>query len=535
MKRKKKLAFFERALALLVLTSMAFLYQNCGSTESGLDQEIAFVEQAKIDSLPFAYDVDVDLMAYMSCESDALSASDTYFNFKMGSYSEGGGVKIRNKYREAVAGYTKERALDFLAASPRNSNTGVVMAVRNSGDLRLPSPSVDDNLGRALMSSLSWDKSFNVTLTSRKIASYLWDQFDKGVNYFPMLPLQYPDRILEGEIKFNGPGLAIQNSIRGLLESDHYLALTFAADDQQGQAEGALARSPRTLNDIDPAARTSVWGKGYQFTFSQYDGTRAASPRAAVSGMRGYSLTDGSSLDEEWLCPPDERYIIVRAADAHRRFDDAPAKRSNGTSDNEPWHTIGDGNGFGDYNDGGAGVGGYYMSRKSVDVTYETYDHDNNPSTPEVVKTYDHDNNSETPSLVNYDLEEAFTHEKVLCPTVPDFADRADQNKAAWSRVRSVLSTDKWYVFRGSRYNCIVPKREDNSCYGTLNSANGGLRKIMYLRNEDFPEDRIKLRLDLEHQNVRDPNPPRITDGSCNATNGMLCPEILSVCYKKPK
>ncbi len=143
------------------------------------------------------------------------------------------------------------------------------------------------------------------------------------------------NKTLDTTLSFNGIGA--QKAVTAALQDDSYLSFTFATSDLENP--GVLARSPFDEEGRDESAKGSVFGKGYKISFSKLDPNRFSSPNAVMSGINGFDLeNNGTSNGETWVCPPSERYIIVRAEDARRRFDGFAAT-------GEPWEPT--------YDDGG--------------------------------------------------------------------------------------------------------------------------------------------------------------------------------------
>ncbi len=512
------------------------LFQNCGSSESGISDALTEYDAAQADKLQFAFDASIDHIGYMSCESDAPQAP--HFNFKVGAFNDGEGLKFRENFISSVGSLAenKSKLLEYLAASKRNANAGVVLSLRESGAFRGPVKFGEGNT-EDFVAPMLWNPSANLHLANPQVSSLLYEN-PNGVNYLSGIR-GGTDKSFESEIYYRG--LNTQRlGVRPGLQSSTYLALTFAIDDLENG--GSLARSPHDPAGRDPAAASSVFGKGYQMDFTQLDINRTSSPQVVMTRVKGFDLENESSLGEGWVCPPDERYIIVKdAADAMRRFDGArPTKDAfdyNGDGSisgpdeimvdadadtfpdpNNPWEA--------GYRDGGKNMGGYYIDQLMVDQ----FDEHRDPA-----KSLDSDgvgdgDNTETAKL---------TH-KVLCPMVPDemISGQAEHTDPAWKRVRSLLGSDEWYVYRGDRYNCIVPKKSNGSCYGKFESASGGSPIIQYFASEDFVNQQLQDELNYQND-TRDPKPdkpirPVVTD--CEAASGdasaRFCPHVLSICHK---
>lgn len=486
-----------------VLLSMVFFMQGCGSSDDSFADSLTDFEAEQADNLPFAFDVNIDHIGYMSCESDSLSISSKHFNFKAGSFNSNSGVKFRDNFFSSIGdlGGNREKLAEYLAASKRNVNAGVVMSIRTSGDFRPPFSIVTEEDADAtdlvdFVSPMLLDPSLNLSLSDPNFSSLMFDNRE-GINYISGLP-GTSNKTLDSTLSFNKIGS--QTIVTTALQNESYLAFTFATNDLE--EPGVLARSPFDEAGLADGARTSVFGKGYKMTFAQDDISRPSSPTAVMTSVQGFNLeNNGTSNGETWVCPTNERYIIVRAQDARRRFDSADATRGGGVANN-PWDAA--------YEDGGTGRGGYYMEYLEPDI--------DNPGTTNKVK------------------------HKVLCPTVPDNIAGTEHLDPAWTRVRNLLSVKDWYVFRGARYNCIVPKNTDNACYGDFLSSpsSGGVndnanREVRYFASEDSIDKKIrdnKVSVDTgSARTIYDP----ITDCEAATGNGgsKFCPKVFSICHKQ--
>jgi len=499
-------------------------FQNCGvSEDNGLD-DISSAEQAAADALPFAFDVTVDQIAYMSCDSNTVNQNGKLFNFKAGAFGDNEGVKIKDNFRSAIGGKSKDFILKSLAASKRNANAGVVMSVRESGKFTGPvkigndsGGSGEDSFGN-IIAPLIWNPVGQISLTNNSIASLLWDK-PEGVNYLEGFS-GLTGKSFEGEISYNAQGA--QQIIRDSVESDAYLTFTFAVDDLEDL--GAKARAPSSETGDTPAANNSVWGKGYKMSFNQmHPGSRSGSPRRVVSTVTGFNLENEASLNESWNCPASERYIIVKNADALRRYDAAPFSRCDGGSPSEPLNTT-----------DCASRGGSVVANNPWDDGYEPGSEDVGGYMMNVMipDSEDVDDDGDSNELVS-------VRRKVVCPTIPDNIPlgSSEHEIGAWKRIRNVLPSEDWYVFRGPRYNCVVPKQANTACYGQYEARAGtsgaAQTLIQYRPDEDLPEFWIARKKEDEARDVIDTVVVRETECEGSNSLGRYCPHIVSVCYKQ--
>ncbi len=494
---KSPTSLFKKQAPIPMLFTLMLLLQNCGTSENDISESLKNYEQSQADKLQFAFEATIDHIGYMSCDGTPELQQSPYFTFKVGAYNNGEGLKFKDNFISSVGKLyeNKEKLLSYLAQSKRNQGAGAVMSIRESGQFRGPL-TLEEGRIEDFVAPILWNLGANQQLANPSFSSLLYDN-PQGVNY------------LSG---FNGvfqksfeTSLYFPNSsfVRPALEGISYLALTFAVNDL-AENNGSKARSPYDEKGLNPAVDSSVFGKGYKMKFAQFDSRRISSPRAVLTEVTGYDLENESGLNEKWVCPPNERYIIIRnTTDATRRFDDSLALKNNGTSNN-PWNL--------DYDDGGKGVGGYYMER----IYQDSDDKDNDGNRTELIKF----------------------RNKVLCPTIPDemLSGHTEHTDPAWKRIRNLLSPDEWYVYRGERYNCIVPKKNNGSCYGRLEQPSSENTFLQYFANEDFIDQKLADERNFQ-SNTSIPKPIRPSIIDCEAStppaSARLCPHILSVCYKQ--
>ena len=534
-----------RLLSLFSLFFIAVLFQNCDYISEGLLTDTSTRDQASADAMPFAFDINIDHIAYMSCRGESFSKrqQSPFFTFKAGGYQSGTGVGLRDSFLRRYGGFAKRRLSELLSLSKRNRETGVVMSIRETGQfqniVRFELNSNEDNaesLRGDSMDGLMFDPEQAFTLTSSSVLSLLLNQRNSQLNYLKGLSVQRELKTFDGRISLfskdddqraneipTPPPNSADRIYRDLLEDQAYLAFTFATEEKDPGKLGLRARSPFTPTGETAEGNRSVWGKGYQFNFSGYDnyvstGFRPSSQKRALVRVRAYDLETEASLNETWLCPDDQKYVIVRRQDAIRRYDGVSIG-----SINHPFNGYDrmDHEDFSSgldlmttYNDGGPALGGHYY-------TYQA----------------DYDGNGELD----------YVRHKVICPLVADQVPaNTIENQAereAWDRIRQVLPVEDWYVFRG-KYNCIVPKNATGDlCYARGGNFNDGLDEtdarnlVQYFANEDHPD----IRIDQERRDLADPGSEieeiRLTldcGPSSSVSHGgrNYCPHVLSLCYR---
>jgi hypothetical protein len=530
-KRSKQL------LSVIFLLSVGIFVQNCDYSSDSPSLNVLSLDEDSANNFPFAYDLDIDHIAYMSCRGTAFSGGGgPFFSFKAGGFESGSGVKFRESFLESFGSLNSNRLKSQLNLSPRNKGAGVVMSVRETRNfqnvLRFSEADGSQDIDGSSLTGLMYNETN--TLTNSTILDVMVNSRFSPLNYLRGFQNFSSLRTFDGSINLfsvddqssgNGiptpPSNSFDQTYRNALDDEAYLAFTFATNPDEVSTQsfaGLNARSPFGSEATSADARTSVWGKGYQFTFSEYDNFinnsfRQSSQKRAISSVRAYNLENEAQINENWACPVDQKYIIVRRADALRRYDGVGINPNN--------HPINDDasalnqNG---YNDGDFEVGGYYYANR------ESSDRDG-------------------------DGELDFIRKKVICPMLPDQipADDTPENRAeieAWKRIRRILPVEDWFVFRGPKYNCIVPKNvSGDSCYGGASLTNGfdpqaQRNLIQYFADEDHPDIRIfQERMDIDDENITideiEVTPDCGTNSDVSHGGRNYCPHVLTVCNRQ--
>lgn len=515
--------------SILCTAVLVLFFQNCDNYTENFDLDVDTETQASADQLTFAYDFDIDHIAYMSCKGTGFSSGQTdFFSFKAGAYSTGAGVGFRSQFLENFGGLSDARLRQYLGVSTQNANAGVVMSVRESGQMQSTVRFQEGTPGVGTSSDISGVMyEPQQTLTDSDVSDVLIKNKGLRLNYLKGLAGTSNFRTFDGSINlFSVNGVSSSGpdvQYRNLLQERGYLALTFATEGLE--SPGFRARSPFSPTGQDPQALNSVWGKGYQFTFSQVDNFlpgsvfRPSAPKRAVSSTTGYNLETEANLGENWVCPSDQKYIIVRPEDALRRFDGVPIDPNNHPFNQydrvDPLDPQSAENLATTYSDGGNGPGGYYYSYRA-----------------------DYDGDGELNDV----------RHKVICPLVADqipLEGGDPQEIRAWDRIRQILPTEDFFVFRGPKYNCIVPKNDNgNVCYGDGENIDPTNRRIIqYFASEDHPELRIENERSNRQAVAQNPGATIVQEievtRDCGPSSSQdhggfnFCPHVLSVCYKE--
>lgn len=468
------------ALSGLVMVS---LFQNCGQDLSD-DFSINEARQEFALSFPFAYDLTVDEISYMSCIGPNVQLDPRYYTFKAGAFGADEGIRLRDNFRSFAPDFNSDQLASALNLSQRNSEAGVIMSVRSFENFQIPlSSSGSAGQSDTSVSRMMFDRDINLTLSQADIAQRLVALgTNERLNIIEGLP-GLTGRSLDGAINI-ADSETLATNLRQRLQNNSFLSFTFAVSSENASTEtvpGERARSPHSEAGLGSDAERSVFGLGYRVNFMQVDPTRGGSPTRAVAGISGVNLENQASLPESWSCNLDEKYIIVRPQDALRGY-----------------------------------TNGYPIVR--INRSAASFQLSAFPNRRQFTANCGASNCTDG----TIQPGEKFI-ENVICPTLPDAIPNNAIEAAKWARIRNMLPHKDWYVYRGTdissingQYNCIVPKGPDN-CYGDANANSNQFFVVQYLSDEDFPGFITKPSVET----------------NCGAGTQKFCPHVASFCHKQ--
>ncbi len=311
-----------------VLTALAF--QNCGSGES--DSTTSPQEKLKTyeANAPFAFDVNVNQITYMSCADNKaqLSNKNVFFTFKVGAF-DSFGVRITPElvaytHKNLDAPYSPNSTIPKGDASPdqiqymaqnsaESKGAQLQLAIRNRNNL------VD---GLPVLRSNGSDFTPQVNLEYAPILDPLQNEafiiqmmknLSGRTNYFPTVKNSLSQSRLEGTLYLHD-SLDAASKIRNGLRTDNYLALTYTKDQTDVATRGQpyQARGPTQQKTIDS---TKVYGVGFSMDFKSGNASTSYQHNI-LSGISEYDLLTKNPVGSQWDCsrtalkiidPADER------------------------------------------------------------------------------------------------------------------------------------------------------------------------------------------------------------------------------------
>lgn len=290
---------------------LLFVFQNCADPLDLANQDsLSFTNQ-----LPFAFDTELDTIAYMSCsEMGTDYNSRAFFTFRVGAYSGNSGLKFSNDYIAATKNFTPGQRADALPESEINAAATLQLSVRQRSDAQ-------SMLAASGGGSVSENKDYSnmlAPLDSPAIAERLAAlPEDQRIHYFSGVSgLQ--GRLVEGSLRFMDSEVAA-GSVRDHLRDAGLLTLTYTDALTSG---GIAARSP------DPEDRKKAFGKGYQVDFRMGFGIDPGNASARPVFTRGVHRVINSIQEVDlqrrspteanirpWDCSNSYTFVIVRPED----------------------------------------------------------------------------------------------------------------------------------------------------------------------------------------------------------------------------
>ncbi len=307
---------------IVLLSSFLILFQNCGIQNSNFEDLNQINEDISAQSLPFAFDLDVDQIAYMSCTGTVAQISSKLFTFRAGGYAPGSGVSLKSNYLASVSSDTLDQRLFDLEANRRNAGTGVNMALRFQNNLQDYYLS-DDSAGRSI-GFMMFDPSF-MRLSSPDVAQFLFQNNGQPVNYISGIG-GLSGKSFDADLSFaEDENQAL--TVRAALANSLFLSFTFMDPDSGINSAGIgitrTVESPyidSTGSYAHPLTATRAFGKGYTLRFQQrHPSLQAFSQPRKMSVDLGINLENQTALSESWNCD-DLIFTIVRPQDASRPF-----------------------------------------------------------------------------------------------------------------------------------------------------------------------------------------------------------------------
>lgn len=320
---------FNRRLNSSILAVVGFFliltFQNCSDLDNTSAITLTDVERSALLDLPFAYDMKIDQMAYMSCSGLYASQDARSFTIKAGGYFPGSGVGLRSNYLSQIQNFNADARARSLGISTRNDQAGVVMSLRSRSNFQDYLDPASQS-GEIPIAKMMFDEAQGLLLSNERVAKQLIALGAGGnyLNYAAGLPGLF-NKSFDGVLRIANDSVT-EDQLRSILKNSHYITLGYAEPLglQPSSKPYSYLRSPYDTLSGDTRAKTSIFGTGYVANFQQFDPVMTTSPPRVMTISNAVNLENNSFQSEQWDCS--ERFVVVRPEDASRlTFDLTPA------------------------------------------------------------------------------------------------------------------------------------------------------------------------------------------------------------------
>ncbi|PIU00315.1 MAG: hypothetical protein COT74_05135 [Bdellovibrionales bacterium CG10_big_fil_rev_8_21_14_0_10_45_34] len=162
-----------RPYLLGLLASICLLaYQNCvKELPGGAAAPNSNINSSTTHTVPFAFDAVMDRIGYLSCPTSTNLSNDTYFQFRIGAFNVGSGLRLSSWLASYATTHGLGRAgrADLYYNHPANRNAKLQLAIRpsQSGKSNLQNPAKGPT--SAAFGNTGWTNLFDGTLAERII------------------------------------------------------------------------------------------------------------------------------------------------------------------------------------------------------------------------------------------------------------------------------------------------------------------------------------------------------------------------------
>ncbi len=281
------------------LVGIAVVYQNCAPTPSG---EAPWHSVSAPYS--FAYEVQPDQIAYMSCSQVKAGAdASAYFTLRMGAYRSGG-LRLSEEFSEKTSRMTVAQKEDSLILSEAHSDTRLQMAIRGESNLQQILV-----YGGGAKKGVHYSPVF-APLGTISSSQWLVENEGKWTRYLPG-ELGLGDA-MEGSVIFSETE-SLANTMREHFRIGGGL-LTWTFQEGLG-SDNHFARA------AEFGAGTAVYGRGLHLEFKKPVASRFGSssvhtnvPSRVLSAVTEVDLRNTSQPLEakNWVCPEQLTYMVIR-------------------------------------------------------------------------------------------------------------------------------------------------------------------------------------------------------------------------------
>ncbi|MDC0980374.1 hypothetical protein OAQ84_01425 [Bdellovibrionales bacterium] len=258
---------------LVVIISTLSVFQNCAEPLESTNEGALSVA----DRLPFAFDVSVDHISYMSCsEMPANYPYRSFYTFRVGAY-ERAGIKFSEEFVNSTSKYKASERADFVSESMASADASIQLAIRQKKNYQ--SPLILEGTPRPSHDFETMLAPLDSPLLLQRLSEL---PYKARINYFSGIS-GLDNRQVEGSVRFTEDE-SLAKGVRNHLLNGALLTLTFT--DQQ--AEDELVARGSTLYST-----SNVYGRGYEIKFKKdgRGGALESDLRRSLSGITELDLT----------------------------------------------------------------------------------------------------------------------------------------------------------------------------------------------------------------------------------------------------
>jgi hypothetical protein len=296
--------------------AVVLCFQNCSDLDSSNVVSLSDVQKSILEDLPFAYNLKIDQLSYMSCSGQSAAQDARSFTIKAGGYFPGSGVGLRSNFTSQIQGLNADVKAKSLSVSSRNDQSGVVMAIRSRSNLQTYLDPTGES-GEIPLAKMMFNENQGMLLSNERVAKQLVALGpDSYLNYVAGLPGLY-NKAFDGVVRIAND-LSTEDLVRNILRNSHYLSINFAEPfgSQPDDLPYAFIKSPWDTLKGDTRAKTSVFGLGYILNFQQFEPLMTTVPARAMTINSTVNLENSSIEPESWDCSL--KFVVVRPEDASR-------------------------------------------------------------------------------------------------------------------------------------------------------------------------------------------------------------------------
>lgn len=263
-----------------------FGFQNCAQPLSEEDEISSIAANA-----PFAFDIQMDTVAHMSCGNMSGYDRDAYFSFAAGALNPGSGLKYSAAYMNHTGGIGAARRQLLLDESPLNSGAELQIGVRRITDYNIFSPG------------------------GSNVEGFAYANYAAGLTT-PEVALSLPEGL--GSARTNNFGALGSLVIKNDLVQSNFSSLS-RSEMIGSQALLAIGYGNNS-NPNGPVRPTAnrAYGRGIAMNFQRAPHI-SSGEATQVSQAIEYNTENGNPIGA-WSCPSTSRYLIVRNSDAGVNF-----------------------------------------------------------------------------------------------------------------------------------------------------------------------------------------------------------------------